>query len=363
MARLTTPNVSGSFWTSALTQTAVQTSNYTALPNQIVPVSTASGNVTVTLPQGAPSGSIVAVKMVTLGGSNTVTVQAVSGDVFNKAGGGTTLTLSLSSQGVILEYQAGIWMVLSDDLPLGQLDSRYLQLSGGTMSGAIAMGSNKITGLTNGSGAQDAAAFGQAPGGIMTTAGDLLYENATPAPARLAVGTATGASGQFLGVSGSGLPSWQQVSGQFLCTPTQYAPASETTLTVTGTTMAAFSSANVNTGSFTAPASGSVLVTASFVADNGTPGTGINIGLAAHGTVTPIVGNISTWFDGATTTGRAYSVRFLIAGLTPGTSYNFDLLGGNGSSGDSVSIFAAGNTSTTATGTTGAPVIMTVQAV
>ena len=36
-----------------------------------------------------------------------------------------------------------------------------LPLAGGTMSGAIAMGANKVTGLTNGSGAQDAAAFGQ----------------------------------------------------------------------------------------------------------------------------------------------------------------------------------------------------------
>jgi hypothetical protein len=39
----------------------------------------------------------------------------------------------------------------------------YLQLAGGTMSGAIAMGANKITGLANGSAAQDAAAFGQIP--------------------------------------------------------------------------------------------------------------------------------------------------------------------------------------------------------
>lgn len=45
-------------------------------------------------------------------------------------------------------------------------DSRItgaLQTTGGTMSGAIAMGSNKITGLTNGSAATDAAAFGQIP--------------------------------------------------------------------------------------------------------------------------------------------------------------------------------------------------------
>lgn len=38
-----------------------------------------------------------------------------------------------------------------------------LPKSGGTMSGAIAMGSNKITGLANGTSATDAAAFGQIP--------------------------------------------------------------------------------------------------------------------------------------------------------------------------------------------------------
>jgi len=38
-----------------------------------------------------------------------------------------------------------------------------LPLTGGTMSGAIAMGSNKVTGLTNGSASSDAAAFGQVP--------------------------------------------------------------------------------------------------------------------------------------------------------------------------------------------------------
>ena len=39
----------------------------------------------------------------------------------------------------------------------------YLPLAGGTMTGAIAMGSHKITGLTNGASAADAAAFGQVP--------------------------------------------------------------------------------------------------------------------------------------------------------------------------------------------------------
>jgi len=193
---VTTPNVSGSYWTPALTQTAVKTASYTASPNQIVPVDTTSGSVTITLPQAAPAGSIVAVKMVTQGSTNTVTVTAVSGDVFNKPGGGTTVTLTLPNQGVILEYQPDIWVVLADDLPLSQVDSRYLRvannlsdvasastslsnigglpLAGGTMSGAIAMGSHKITGLANGSASTDAAAFGQVPVIGGTTFGPVL---------------------------------------------------------------------------------------------------------------------------------------------------------------------------------------------
>jgi hypothetical protein len=47
--------------------------------------------------------------------------------------------------------------------------SLALPLTGGTMSGAIAMGSNKITGLTNGSAAADAAAFGQILSNVAST--------------------------------------------------------------------------------------------------------------------------------------------------------------------------------------------------
>ncbi len=48
-----------------------------------------------------------------------------------------------------------------DSLRYEQLIGQYLLLSGGTMSGAIAMGTSKITGLGNGDAVQDAAAFGQ----------------------------------------------------------------------------------------------------------------------------------------------------------------------------------------------------------
>ena len=74
--------------TAKLTQTAVQTANYTATANQIVRVDTTSGNVTVTLPSAPATGTQVAVKQVTQGGTNTVTVACAGSDVFNKAGGG-----------------------------------------------------------------------------------------------------------------------------------------------------------------------------------------------------------------------------------------------------------------------------------
>src|ERR1019366_1426404 len=52
-----------------------------------------------------------------------------------------------------------------DAAAFGQLPSisGLLPETGGTMSGAIAMGANKITGLANGSASTDAAAFGQIP--------------------------------------------------------------------------------------------------------------------------------------------------------------------------------------------------------
>jgi hypothetical protein len=81
-----------------------------------------------------------------------------------------------------------------------------LQLTGGTMSGAIAMGSHKVTGLTNGSAAQDAAAFGQVPTALPpngSASGDLSGSYPGPTVAKVNGGSVP-LSKTILGSNGSG---------------------------------------------------------------------------------------------------------------------------------------------------------------
>ena len=120
-------NPDGTLMNMALT--TVQTANCTALANQIVPVDTTSGSITVTLPSAPDNGTQVSVKMITQGYTsnipNTVTIAAAGSDVFNMTGGSTSASLKLKSQGIFMEYNSGIWSIISDDLPLSQLDNRY----------------------------------------------------------------------------------------------------------------------------------------------------------------------------------------------------------------------------------------------
>jgi hypothetical protein len=149
--------------------------------------------------------------------------------------------------------------------------------------------------------------------------------------------------------------------GGFLCTPTQYAPGTLTSYSTSSTTYSAVSSANINTGSFQAPPSGSVLVTASFVYSQATGDTIIGFTLGTHGSVTPVC---DTWQPTtANTSVDAFgSIPFLVTGLTPGTSYTLDLL--FAANGDPLSVNCVGLSATTLnTSDKGGPVTMVVHAV
>lgn len=126
--------------------TAVKTAAYTAVDGDFVPVDTTSAAVTVTLPSPAQDRAVVGVKLVK--GGNSVTVAAGGSATFNDSAA-TTLAISTLNQGIIFQYAElpGVWYALSGDVAGG---------GGG--------------GFTN----------------PMTTLGDLIYEDATPAAARLA---------------------------------------------------------------------------------------------------------------------------------------------------------------------------------
>jgi hypothetical protein len=110
---------------------------------------TTSGAFTLTLATPGYSGAQYAAKLVTQGVSGTdpgytVTLQTSGTDVVNLlSGGGTTATLQLLNQGVTLQYEAGspgVWYVIGDDTPLGQLDARY-----GAVTTAVTWGTSSVT--------------------------------------------------------------------------------------------------------------------------------------------------------------------------------------------------------------------------
>lgn len=119
----------------------------------------------------------------------------------------------------------------------------------------------------------------------------------------------------------------------------------------------------ISTGNFVAPASGDVVVTVSLTGTQSATGHKYGFALAAHNTVTPLVG---AQVVGATAGGwQQIQITWLVTGLTPGTTYNFDLLFA-GTSATTTNIYAYSQSSTTLTDSNanaGAPVVMTVQAV
>jgi len=113
---------------TGLSTTVVQTTTYSASANQLVPCDATSGAFTVTLPTAPADKTRMIVKKID-NSANAVTIAAGGSDVFNKAGGSTTGSLSLQNQAIVLQYASGpsIWYVTADDISLTQMDGRYTQ--------------------------------------------------------------------------------------------------------------------------------------------------------------------------------------------------------------------------------------------
>lgn len=99
----------------------------TVAANTIVPTSTASNGVALALPDAPADGTRVIIKMIAQGTTNSTGVACSGTDVFNKAGGPTSIDIALVNQSVSLQYAATpkVWYVVSEDQPLLAMDARY----------------------------------------------------------------------------------------------------------------------------------------------------------------------------------------------------------------------------------------------
>lgn len=102
---------------STFLQTPVATTTHSAVAGELVRADISSGSFAVNLPAAPPGGTQIVVKIVTnaAGNVNALTVTCGGSDVINKAGGATTMTLTLQGQAILLEYSTGIWAVAATD--------------------------------------------------------------------------------------------------------------------------------------------------------------------------------------------------------------------------------------------------------
>lgn len=146
---------SGGAPSTVLNPTSIKTAPYTAAAGELVLVDTTAGNVPVQLPTAPADKTQIEVKQIIRGGTNTVSISTGGADVFNRAGGATSATLTLMGAAQLYQYQAsgGIWIVVADDQPYGSLLANAQTWSGqqtfvAPILGTIASGiATNLTGM------------------------------------------------------------------------------------------------------------------------------------------------------------------------------------------------------------------------
>jgi hypothetical protein len=112
----------------SLAQMAVQTANFTVAANSSAPCSLSGGSLTATLPAAPANGTVISVFVSAVSGVgvNALTVAAGGSDVFDIAGGSTTMTLTLLHQTLTWVYDNGVWAKIASSDPYLQVASSRL---------------------------------------------------------------------------------------------------------------------------------------------------------------------------------------------------------------------------------------------
>jgi hypothetical protein len=194
---------------SGIVPTGVKTSGYTAVAGDLVICDATTNAFAVTLPAAPSAGTRIAVSKIDTT-TNAITIAAAGTDVFNRAGGAGALSLALQWQSTTLQYGNGIWHVVSDDLSLGKLDSRYLSASASIPQSSVTNLTTNLAakedtankGVANGYASLDTGGkvpIGQLPSSLMEYQG--VWNASTNTPT---LTDGTGSTGDVYRVSVSG---------------------------------------------------------------------------------------------------------------------------------------------------------------
>jgi hypothetical protein len=122
-----------------LTPTGVKTANYTAAPNDLVLVDASAATRTVTLPTAPADKTQIGVKLLNVSGVFVASVAAGGSDLFNRAGGSATETLSTLNQLIIYQYQhsTGLWIVVNDSIAMSTFAPVATSGDAGDLTGTL----------------------------------------------------------------------------------------------------------------------------------------------------------------------------------------------------------------------------------
>ncbi len=295
--------------------------------------------------------------------SEVITVTNISGATWTVTRGAESSTPVAHSAGFTVKqvvtagFLAGLSPVSGQFLcaPSSYAPPTQTPLSVGSTTFAVPGLSTTVASGSNGGEISTVASWSAPSNGVL----DVVSTTGFPSTGTLLV-SATGGGNAIAIVTYTG------TSGGNSFTGCAYVSGAATNTLATGS-IVALSGATpaVSTGAFSAPPSGNVLVSVYAVfQDFGA--TASTFGLAAHNTVTPMIGSsVQAKQSSSGSTPAFVALSFPVTGLTPGTSYNFDLLMAS-ATGTPATIFAFSQTSTTPTisaAGVGAPVVMTVQAI